>query len=441
MRTGTAKSTFADGIAQKGARLVRRAVRDLLVSLRYLPMRRKVMLASILLIGASYYSAPAGILLLAGYTGYEWIRAAGSGDFRMPFGTFARRSVFFIPGLILALSAFIGALAHAHFFSALIALFVLAPILFTATAIQFLWKKEDALHFARYSVMLILPVFFLSALTPWTGSLFAETGKSIRLMGTFANPNFFAYILEMFLVFCLALFYHIWEKRTRTAVILSFAAGIVCLVLTGSRTGLIAFLVGLTVFLFAMSEKGILSAVFALTAIVLALAAIFPEKAVEILGHIIPRSAFDTRGFENRFQLWGIAIRQIKKNPFVGTGLFTYNLYVPVNAPEPIRGAVHAHNIFLNFWLETGLPGVLSMIWILARTAVLTLRRLHGSPMRPYLAAGLGLIVLTTVHGIMDAPLVSAQTIAFFGIFTGTLYAGPDEARTGRDCDITGTTA
>jgi O-antigen ligase len=240
-------------------------------------------------------------------------------------------------------------------------------------------------------------------------------------MGTFSNPNYFSYALELFLVLALALFYHVWEGKTRNKVILSFIAGLFCLYFTGSRTGIIAFMVGLTIFLFSMSEKGMLSAAFALIALLLAMAAVFPERVVDILSGIIPRSALYIRGFENRFEIWNIAIRQIRKNPFVGTGLYTYGLYVPVNAPNPIKGSVHAHNIFLNFWLETGLTGVLSFVWILVRSSVFALRALHSSPMRPYLAAGLGIISITVVHGIMDAPLVSSQTIAFFGIFLGTM--------------------
>ena len=405
----------------KAGNLLQKSVRDFFVSLRYLPIRRKIMIVSILLIGASFYTAPVGVFLLAGYSAYEWRIFLATDEGRMTFRDFVRKSIFFIPGSVLVLSAFAGALVYRHYVSSLLAVFVLAPIVFCATVIQFLWKSEDSLHFARYSVMLILPVSIYSVFSPWSGSFFVHTAKTVRLMGTFSNPNYFSYALELFLVLALALFYHVWERKTRNKVILSFIAGLFCLYFTGSRTGIIAFMVGLTIFLFSMSEKGMLSAAFALIALLLAMAAVFPEKVVEILGGIIPRSALYIRGFETRFELWNIAIRQIKKNPFVGTGLYTYNLYVPVNAPNPFKGAVHAHNIFLNFWLETGLSGVLSFVWILGRSAVFALRRLRSSTMRPYLAAGLGIIAITVVHGIMDAPLVSAQTIAFFGIFLGTM--------------------
>ncbi|MHB1454487.1 MAG: O-antigen ligase family protein [Saccharofermentanales bacterium] len=429
MHTDAAKKSILSMAILKSGNLLRKAIRDFFVSLRYLPIRRKIMIVSILLIGASFYTAPVGVLLLSAYIAIEWKEFQTTAEGRMTFLQFIRKSIFFIPGTILVLSAFIGAILHRHYVSSLLAVFVLAPIIFCATAIQFLWKREDSLHFARYSVMLILPVSIYSLFSPWSGSYFFEIGKSLRLKGTFANPNYFSYALELFLVLALALFYHVWERRTLNKVIISFAVGLVCLYFTGSRTGIIAFMVGLMVFFFSMSEKKLLSAAFALIALLLAMGAIFPEKVVELVSGIIPRSAEYIRGFENRFELWNIAIRQIKKNPFIGTGLYTYSLYVPVNAPAPFKDAVHAHNIFLNFWLETGLFGILSFLAILLRTAVFALKRLNASPMRPYLAAGLGIIAITMVHGIMDAPLVSAQTIAFFGIFLGTACITRDEKK------------
>jgi hypothetical protein len=51
-------------------------------------------------------------------------------------------------------------------------------------------------------------------------------------------------------------------------------------------------------------------------------------------------------------------------------------------------------------------------------------RSLTKSPFRPYLAAVLAILVITTVHGMTDAPLVSSQTIAFFGMFLAIACTG-----------------
>lgn len=394
---------------------ISKTFKDFLLHLKLLPMRRKIMILSICLIGAHFFVAPVGIWLLFIYTLIEYKKQIKNSNIKFNLIYFARKSVFFIPGTIMVLGALIGSIYHGNYPYSLISIFLLAPIVYTASIIPFLWKKEDALHFARYCVMLILPVGTIAFL-----HILITSPNNTRLVGTFSNSNYFAYVLEIFILLALALLYHVWETKTRNRLILSALLGIFCLYMTGSRTGMVAFLLGVTIFLFSMSEKRILTIVFAFLAIILTLTAVFPEKAVEIIGDLIPRSALLTDGLGHRFELWNVALRQIDKQPFIGTGLFTYSLYVPPNAPAPICYAPHAHNILINFWLETGLAGVLAFIWILIKVTRQTSKKLSKSPIRPYLASVLAIIAVTSVHGVMDAPLISSQTIPFFAVLLST---------------------
>jgi len=58
---------------------------------------------------------------------------------------------------------------------------------------------------------------------------------------------------------------------------------------------------------------------------------------------------------------------------------------------------------------------------MMAISVVKSVKALHLSSVRPYLAAGIAMIAATLVHGIMDAPLVSSQGIILFGLFLGAL--------------------
>ncbi|MFA7206285.1 MAG: O-antigen ligase family protein, partial [Saccharofermentanales bacterium] len=200
--------------------------------------------------------------------------------------------------------------------------------------------------------------------------------------------------------------------------------GMICLYFTGSRTGLIAFFVGLAVFLASMSERKIMCMITVALIGIFTYASFFPDSVVELASRVFPRSVLITEGLELRFELWNIALRQINKQPFIGTGLFTYRKYIPVNASYRIAGTIHAHNIFINFWLETGLPGVISFIWILVKVLKRAFDQLKDSPFRPYLAAVIAMISITVMHGMNDAPLISSQTIIFFGIFLGISCTG-----------------
>jgi O-antigen ligase len=376
------------------------------------------MIISLLLIGASYYSAPFGALLLTAAFIREFVKADRK---CITFIKLIRESTFLLPGIILVLSATIGPLLYGNWFSAGLGLLILAPIVFCATSIEIFWKPEDSLHFARYATMLLFPVCFIAFAFPWSGSFFVKSSIAIRLMGTFTNPNYFSYALEIILLFAFALFYHMWKKSSRNWLILSTALGLTCLYLTGSRSGMLAFLAGLTVFFLSMSEKNVLVIVFGFIMIVLTATAIFPELSVLVFSDIIPRPQTFLKDFENRFALWDVAIRQIVKNPLWATGINSYHLYMPADAPSNIRSAIHSHNIYVNFLLETGLLGFISFLWIIIKSIIISVKALHMSSVRPYLAAGIAMIAATLVHGIMDAPLVSSQGIILFGLFLGAL--------------------
>ena len=62
-----------------------------------------------------------------------------------------------------------------------------------------------------------------------------------------------------------------------------------------------------------------------------------------------------------RFLIWQSSINMIKDNPIMGVGLGNYkdkyqNEYIMPEAKEHYQ--MHAHNTYLHFWAETGLPGL-----------------------------------------------------------------------------------
>lgn len=392
-----------------------------------LSARKKIMIASMLLIFASYYSAPFGVLLLSGSLIAEWRKKpAGFVTFR----EIIKNSTFFIPAVILMISAVTGPLVYHHYASVGLVFLVLLPILFCAFSIEFLWGKEDALHMARYAAFLIPVSVVLGFFLSWFGIVFPIRNGELRIASTFSNPNYYSYVLEIVLIFLCALYYHVWIRSSRNWLMISFALSIAGLYFTGSRTGMLAFLAGITVFYLCMSEKIILVFVFGSITLFLVLAAALPELAVSIFRDLIPRPETFLSEIGNRFTLWNVALQQIAKDPIFGTGLDSYRLLIPKDAPSVLRSSMHCHNIFINFWLETGFFGVASLVWILIRTVSGAVRQLSSSNVRPYLAAGVGMITATAVHGIMDAPLVSSQTLALFGIFLGCTAAAASSKKT-----------
>lgn len=108
---------------------------------------------------------------------------------------------------------------------------------------------------------------------------------------------------------------------------------------------------------------------------------------------------------------WVAAQRMIAQAPWQGVGVGNYAAaYAQVALPRWQDPLGHAHNIYLNTWAETGLPGLLAylLLWLLA--AWQAMRRAHDpqtSALGRAVALGvLGAIVHLSIHNLFDNLLV-----------------------------------
>lgn len=222
-----------------------------------------------------------------------------------------------------------------------------------------------------------------------------------RAVGTYPSPNHLALMLGRTLPFFLALGwtgpdprwpYRIGGLLAAGALLASFSIGgwlgtaaaliVVMGLIAGRRAALLA--VGL-------------AALFAVT--------VLPLVQVErVLSHLDP-----ARGTSFlRLQLWSASIQMVRDHPLLGIGLDNF-LYLyqqeylpPAAAQEP--NLSHPHNWVLHFWLSLGLPGLVSLLWLLQRFAR-AIRPLLASPSsltRALAIGAVGSMVDFLVHGSLD---------------------------------------
>ncbi len=190
-----------------------------------------------------------------------------------------------------------------------------------------------------------------------------------RVYSIFDNPNTFAQVLLLLLPLVLALV--ITAKHWQWKVI---AAGIFCvggmaMAMTYSRAAWVGLACSMAVFVFLWKPK-LLPAFIALCVLAV------PFLPATVLNRILTITNTADSSTSSRVSLYRAAIEVIKRSPLTGAGLGTaatqeyireFNLY---HDKAPF---VHAHNFYLEVWIQTGLLGVCSfvgsMLWNIKNAA------------------------------------------------------------------------
>jgi putative inorganic carbon (HCO3(-)) transporter len=126
-----------------------------------------------------------------------------------------------------------------------------------------------------------------------------------------------------------------------------------------------------------------------------------------------------------RLEVYDISTELVKQNPFLGIGLGQFEVQYQVNAPIILGHApyewvmLHPHNLALAFWLNTGLLGLISIIWLVllviwkglhSEKESLFNRWFHKAkkkaenPVYPLRLIAISMLVVILVHGLFDTP-------------------------------------
>ncbi|KKU12916.1 MAG: putative membrane protein [Candidatus Magasanikbacteria bacterium GW2011_GWC2_45_8] len=105
-----------------------------------------------------------------------------------------------------------------------------------------------------------------------------------------------------------------------------------------------------------------------------------------------------------RLSMWQETLEMLKTHPLQGGGLANYQSAVfPYHTLQWAEIYLYPHNIFLNFWTETGLLGLLSfltlVVFFFVRAVALWLKN-HSFTVKTAVIA----MIILLVHGLVDVP-------------------------------------
>ena len=223
-------------------------------------------------------------------------------------------------------------------------------------------------------------------------------------LSSLGNTNFVAHYLEAVLPMAFAITFYGglgnsgWTRQLRAFSAIALVLGSVLLVLAGSRGGWLGVAGAVLVMLcagtrprdwgrrlaLALLAAGLLSPVagFVLKSIPLAGGGSAGEALEQVAENSWVRamSTFDKSNFSRamRLMIWRDSLQLVRSHPWIGVGPAHYGLELP--AHRSISGQrewrelmgrrgnqpYHAHNEFLETWAETGVFGLLALVWLLA---------------------------------------------------------------------------
>jgi len=132
-------------------------------------------------------------------------------------------------------------------------------------------------------------------------------------------------------------------------------------------------------------------------------------------------------GRAGRLELWSATLQMLRGHLLLGAGLsgFAERIGPFWNATHPER-FIDPHNIVLNFWVETGVLGLVAFAWILAVAFAVTWRGWHRAPTEwhPIELGILLALVAFVVHGLVDVPYFKNDLSLQFWALVGLAWAG-----------------
>jgi len=187
-----------------------------------------------------------------------------------------------------------------------------------------------------------------------------------RALSFFAHPNFYALWCAPLLAFLLPSLFSplpLGEGRVRVwwPKMIAWVIGAIGLLLSLSRSGWLGLAAAIGVYLIVAADKKTRKIVLAGAVIVLAVIVYYPNLRYRIL---LP--FYGEKSASSRLELWGGGLKAIKESPIMGLGLTGFaHQYAAINSDPTLDTHNFPHNIFLNFWVETGALGLISFIYII----------------------------------------------------------------------------
>ena len=237
------------------------------------------------------------------------------------------------------------------------------------------WQMKSILRMACAAAVIVLLYGYyqflfgidISSMKWVDGDAFPELRK--RVFSTWENPNILAGYLDILICLAFGLFMKCRNRERRILLGAFMLAAAACLAMTYARGACLVIAVILAGY-GALRDRRVLAACVVVIALLFAVDPMLYERITSVFTKV------DT-STEMRLAFWESTVAMIQDHPFLGIGWGAYWMVYP-EYDFYLQGAnvliVHAHNIYLNYMAEIGIPGAVAFFWFFFGTMVMALR-------------------------------------------------------------------
>ena len=333
---------------------------------------------------------------------------------------------FWLPSLLLVVAAAIGVVISPDKLVALgqFKAFFIDPLLVLFLVISY-FKREDLWLFISG---LGLSSLFVSAHGIYQ-KIIDQVASDGRIVGIFGyNPNYLAFYLTPITAiisnWLLSNFKKYWQEKKYWVLVISIlilTTNLTAIILSESRGGVLALAGGLAIsalfYYRAVFRSLWAKIILILVAVLVLLSLVWFFKPNFSLS---PENGGRITSSNNiRYEIWKTSVELIGKYPVFGLGLcnfqptFTEFTKDRVNFPEYISPlALSPHNLFLAFYLNTGLLGLISFLLLL----ICFFKKIFKQKINSKIIILSGILVIL-IHGLVDTPYFKNDlSILFWGL-------------------------
>ena len=226
------------------------------------------------------------------------------------------------------------------------------------------------------------------------------TSEGYRCTSVFANPNYYAMMMEFTVLAAM----YLWMRRGNKPWLyaLAIVACLLGLLLSNSRTAMVAAVASaLVLTLLLRNTKAFLIGLS--VCVIAGVGMLMVPGALRLTGM---QAELHTRTL-----LWKVALEGFLQSPLVGQGAWAF---ARVAAASPVIVEVHAHNLLFELLLSSGVLGV-SMIGLYFYHNHKSAYQLYKAKKDDGLMALLVSVTMALgLHGLMDVTIFAPQAALFF---------------------------